>query len=343
MYTARLRLLNFRNHSDSVYNFEKINYIEGDNGAGKTSVLESLFVLFNLKSFRQQTIRKTMKFGSDYFQISARVQDGEYFTNLHYRYENSIELKDDNGKITDKAEYLSNHPCICYSPEFSQIASDDQDDRRRFIDRLSFHIDKGHFDRLNSLRRLNAMKVSELKKNRLNTAYIDSLNEKIVELSKKISGTRACTSGQLNEVIALNYKGVDTGERFRLEHKTNTDDTDLLKKETDERRLYYGSSRDRFYSLSEGRIYDRFSSFGQKKTFVLLTLASGLKLLEKNHKNDIITFLDDFEAGLDENRTERLFQLFEASSQIFVTGVKNLKFSTHHTIRIQVKDAEQTR
>jgi len=342
MFTERVRLINFRNHADSLYDFKKVNYLEGDNGAGKTSVLESLFLLFNLKSFRQQSAKKAGMFGTDFFQISAKCldDDGSQHT-FHYCYDKSADLKDDSGKITNKADYLSLHPSICYSPEFKQITSDDQDDRRRFIDRLSFLIDKGHFDRLTDLKHLNSMKVSELKKSRLNVAYIDSLNEKVVELSDKISGTRACTTGQINSYMADSYSESGFNDRFRLDYRTNIKDKSLLKREMEERKLLYGCSRDRFYSVSDGRVYDRFSSFGQKKSFVLITLASGLKLLEKNHKNGIITFLDDFEAGLDENRTERLFQLFGSSSQIFITGVRNLKFPTYHTIRIQVKDGSQ--
>lgn len=340
MYTERVRLLNFRNHSDSLYDFKKLNYLEGDNGAGKTSVLESLFVLFSLKSFRQQTVKKTMRFDSDYLQISAKCLSESVNHTYHYRYDTSPELKDDNGKITKKADYLSLHPLICYSPEYKQILSDDQEDRRRFIDRLSFHIDKGHFDRLTDLKKLNAMKVSELKKNRLNTSYIDSVNEKIVELSKKISGTRECTAGQINSAMAESYGELGFDDGFRLDFRSNIKDTSLLKKEITDRKLLYGSSRDRFYSVSNDRVYDRFSSFGQKKTFVLITLASGLKLLEKSSENAIITMLDDFEAGLDQKRVEGLFELFEKSEQVFITGVKNLKFSNFHTIRIQVKDEE---
>ncbi len=328
MFTERVRLLNFRNHTDSIYDFERLNYLEGDNGAGKTSVLESLFfILFNLKSFRQQTVKKkAMKFHSDFFQVSAKCSSEGIGSTFHYRYEKSAELKDNSGKITDKAEYLSLHPCICYSPEFKQLVSDDQDDRRRFIDRLSFHIDKGHFDRLTDLKRLNSMKVLELKKLRLNNAYIDSLNEKIVELSDKISGTRRCTTGQINSHMIKIYEESCFKDSFKLDFKSNVSDRSILTKEKkEEKRLLYGSSRDRFYSVSGDRVYDRFSSFGQKKSFVLISLASGLKLLEKSGKNDIITLLDDFEAGLDENRTERLFQLFENSAQIFITGVKKLQ------------------
>lgn len=343
MFTERVRLYNFRNHADSIYDFEKLNYIEGDNGAGKTSVLESLFILFNLKSFRPQPVKKAIFFGADFLQISAKcVSDGSHRT-FHYKYGGAAELTDEGGKITDKAEYLAMHPVICYSPEYRQIISDDQDDRRRFIDRLCFQIDKGHFDRLNDLNRLNSMKVAELKKVRLNMAYIDSVNEKIEELSRKISGTRECTAGQLNEYMAEIYRESGFAEDFRLEYRSNVKDTSLFKRETDNRKLLYGSSRDRFYSVSEDRVYDRFSSFGQKKSFVLITLAAGLKLLEKNGKNDIIIMLDDFEAGLDENRSERLFQRFEAGGQVFVTGVRNLRFSKHHTIRIQVKDGSQTK
>lgn len=342
MYTERVRLYNFRNHADSVYDFEKVNYIEGDNGAGKTSVLESLFVLFNLKSFRPQTVSRAVRFGEDFFQISAKCASDEYHNTFHYRYDKSAELSDSSGKINDRAAYLAMHPVICYSPEYRQIVSDDQEDRRRFIDRLSFLIDRGHFDRLTDLKKLNAMKVSELKKNRLNVPYIDSLNEKIEELSKKISGSRECTVGQINGLMDEIYSESGFDERFRLDFRSNSGDSSLFRKESDDRRLHYGSSRDRLYSVSNDRIYDRFSSFGQKKTFVLITLAAGLKLLEKSGRNGIITMLDDFEAGLDENRTERLFRLFDGSAQMFVTGVRNLRFSKYHTIRIQVKDAEQT-
>ncbi|ADD69620.1 Recombinational DNA repair ATPase (RecF pathway)- like protein [Denitrovibrio acetiphilus DSM 12809] len=338
MYTNRVRILNFRNHIDSLYDFENINYIEGDNGTGKTSVLESLFVLFNLKSFRQQTVKKAIRFKQDFFLVSAKCLDGDFQRTFHYRYETSAELKDDEGKVSGKAEYLSMHPVICYSPEYGQVVSDDQDDRRRFIDRLSFQIDRGHFDRLTDLRKLNLMKVSELKKDRLNRAYIDSVNEKIVELSEKISGTRECTAGQINDHMRQTYAELGFDDGFRLDFRSNVKDKNLLLKEIVDRRLLYGSSRDRFYSVSDGRVYDRFSSFGQKKTFVLITLASGLKLLEKNGKNGIITLLDDFEAGLDKSRIERLFHLFDTSAQIFITGVKNTNFSSNHTIRIQVKD-----
>jgi DNA replication and repair protein RecF len=339
MYTERVRLLNFRNHSDSIYDFKKINYLEGDNGAGKTSVLESLFVLFNLKSFRQQSVKKSIKFGKDFLQVSAKCLDDETVRTFHYKYETVAELRDETGKVSDKADYLSMHPCIFYSPEYRQISSDDQDDRRRFIDKLTFHIDKGHFARLNDLKKLNSMKVAELHKNHAGGTYIDAINEQIVSLSRSVSGARACTVGQINGFISEFYKTVGVDDDFRLEHKTNVANEELLVKELDERRLLYGSSRDRFYSVSEGRIYDRFSSFGQKKTFVLITIAAGLKLLEKNHKNSIITLLDDFEAGLDQKRVSRLFELFGNSSQLFITGVRNTIFSNYHTIRIQVNDA----
>jgi len=79
-----------------------------------------------------------------------------------------------------------------------------------------------------------------------------------------------------------------------------------------------------------------------KETFVLLSLAAGLKVLEENGRNGIITFLDDFEAGLDENRIRKVFEMFSSSSQIFVTGVKNHYFSDLHSIRIQVKNDEHS-
>ena len=342
MYTRRVRLVNFRNHRDSVYDFQKYNYIQGDNGSGKTSVLEALYVLFNLKSFRPQSVNRAISFSMPFCEISAKCDDEGYEKTFRYHYDSKADLRDENGKISNKTAYLLQHPVICYSPEYRQIVSDDQDDRRKFVDRIAFQLDIAHFDRLTELKHLNSMKSAELKKENSDSVYIDALNEKIVSISKKVTGARQCAAGQINEHLRGFYSLLKDNDGFTLDLRTNTFRTEILEKEKEDKRLVYGASRDKLYCISEGRIYDRFSSFGQKKTFVLLSLAAGLKVLEENGRNGIITFLDDFEAGLDENRIRKVFEMFSSSSQIFVTGVKNHYFSDLHSIRIQVKNDEHS-
>jgi DNA replication and repair protein RecF len=342
MYTRRVRLVNFRNHTDSVYDFKKYNYIQGDNGSGKTSVLEALYVLFNLKSFRPQPVNRAISFKMPFCEVSAKCDDDGYDKTFRYRYDTKAELRDENGKISNKTAFLLQHPVICYSPEFRQIVSDDQDDRRKFIDRIAFQLDISHFERLTELKHLNSMKYAELKKEHPDMIYLDALNEKIVSVSTKITGARQCAAGQINELLRGFYSLLKDNDGFMLDLRTNTYRPEILSKEPDDRRVVYGASRDKLYCVSEGRIYDRFSSFGQKKTFVLLSLAAGLKVLEQNGRNGIITFLDDFEAGLDENRIRKVFEMFSSSSQIFVTGVKNHYFSDLHSIRIQVKNDEHS-
>lgn len=340
MYTERVRLVNFRNHKDAVFSFDRLNYIEGDNGSGKTSILEALYILFNLKSFRPQSVSKAITFNMPFLQISAKCRDDENVKTFHYRYDTTAQLRDDTGKILKKTEYLLQHPVVCYSPEYRQLVSDDQDERRKFIDRLAFQLDMAHFDRLTDIKKLNQMKLSELKKPVSDELYIDSLNDRIVDISKKVTGARQCAVLQINDCLNSLYSVLRDNDGFKLDLRTNSYKPDILEKEKSDKRLIYGCSRDKLYCMSESRVYDRFSSFGQKKTFTLLSLAATLKVLEENGRNGIISFLDDFEAGLDENRIQRVFEMFSRSSQLFVTGVKNSKFSDIKTIRIQVKDDE---
>ncbi len=342
MYTERLRLVNFRNHADSVFGFDRFNYIEGDNGSGKTSVLEALYILFNLKSFRPQTVNRAAMFSMPFFQISARCTSDGYSSTLHYKYEKTADLRNDSGRINNKTAYLLDNPVICYSPEYRQIVSDDQDDRRKFIDRIAFQLDIAHFDRLTDLKKLNSMKLAELKKQDPSFEYIDALNDKIIPISQKVTGARQCAVQQINVILKSLYGVLKTKDVFTLDLRSNSFRPEILSKEKIDRKPVFGSSRDKLYCLSDNRIYDRFSSFGQKKTFVLLTLAAGLKLLEENGRSGIITMLDDFEAGLDQNRINKLFEMFSSSSQVFVTGVKNSNFSDLKTIRIQVKDDEHS-
>lgn len=342
MFTERVRLVNFRNHRDAVFSFNRLNYIEGDNGSGKTSLIEALYILFNLKSFRPQQVNRAVMFGMPFFQISAKCSSDNIVKTFHYKYEATADLRDENGRINRKTDYLLEHPTICYSPEYRQIISDDQDDRRKFIDRIAFQLDIAHFDRLTDMKKLNSMKIAELKKDTCDYAYIDSLNDKITDISKKVTGARQCAVMQINDRLKALYSVLKDNDGFMLDLRTNTFKPDILEKEKTDRRLIYGCSRDKLYCMSDNRIYDRFSSFGQKKTFVLLTLASGLKVLEENGRNGIIVFLDDFEAGLDGNRIQKVFEMFSSSAQLFVTGVKNNNFPAVQTIRIQVKDDEHS-
>lgn len=335
MFIESLRLQNFRCHADSKYYFDKSTFIEGENGSGKTSVLEAVYLLLNLKSFKEPSVRSIVSFKGEYLRLEGEYNNESDSGDLIYFYDSSRTLKKNGVCVLDIPEYLTQYPVFCYSPDTSTILSKDQKVRRSYIDRLCFYHDRAHIFDLRYYNKLLLLKSAEFQKPKFDKIYIDSLNEKIIEICYKISLRRLKAANMISERLCLLYKNFGKDDEiYSLDYATNCNDKTLLSKELNSRKCLYGIHRDRFYSKNMGKVYDKFSSFGQKKTFELLVLYAILIDVEELLKTGIITLLDDFEAGLDEKRSSTFFSIFSSKRQVIMTGVKNRIFSGIKTISL---------
>ncbi|QAR31974.1 DNA replication/repair protein RecF [Geovibrio thiophilus] len=335
MLIESIRLQNFRCHADSNYSFDKATFIEGENGSGKTSVVEAVYLLLNLKSFKEPSPKSVTGFGKEFLRIEAEYFSEDDSGSLIYFFDDVRTLKKNGVCVLDIPDYLTSNPVFCYSPDTSTILAKEQKIRRNFIDRLCFYRERAHIFDLRYFNRLVAQKTAELQKQRPDIDYIETVNEKLTEVCDKISLRRKSAAGMINSKLEAMYAGFGgEDEFFTLDYVTNTGDTEIMRKEASAGKCLYGVHRDRFYSRNTGRIYDKFSSYGQKKTFELLVLAAILLDVEEMLKTDIITLLDDFEAGLDEKRSAAFFSMFSGKRQVIMTGVKNRIFSDIRTIRL---------
>ena len=97
----------------------------------------------------------------------------------------------------------------------------------------------------------------------------------------------------------------------------------------------YGIHRDKIEMCLNEKIIEKFSSTGQKKTFILLSLYSFIKVIEESRKISIITLLDDFEAALDKKRAEYIKNIFSSKRQVLYTGVENNRLNFENVITIK--------
>lgn len=333
MLIESIRLQNFRCHADSKFFFDKATFIEGENGSGKTSIVEAVYLLLNLKSFKEPSPKSVTSFGEDYLRIEASYSSQDGSGGLIYFFDDTRTLKKNGVCVLDIPEYLTSSPVFCYSPDTSTILAKDQKVRRNYIDRLCFYRERAHIFDLRYYNRLISQKTAELQKQRPDKNYIETVNEKVIEVCGKISARRRAAADMINSRLEALYKSFGgDDEFFTLDYVTNSGDFDILNKEPSAAKCLYGVHRDRLYSRNTGRIYDKFSSYGQKKTFELLVLSAILLDVEEMLKTDIITLLDDFEAGLDEKRSAAFFSIFSGERQVIMTGVKNRIFTDIRTI-----------
>ncbi len=78
MYASNLKLINLRNHANSFYELSKETLFIGENGSGKTTILEALYILFGLRSFKKQPLSSVVTFNEEFFRIESEIKKGSF-------------------------------------------------------------------------------------------------------------------------------------------------------------------------------------------------------------------------------------------------------------------------
>lgn len=335
MQVLNLKLNNFRNHISSKYDLEDETIFIGENGTGKTSILEALYILFGVKSFKKQPFSSIINFNSDFFRIESDIAEENYNSNIICLYKNKRSTMYNGDEIENIADFIYNYPIAFYTPENLGILSKDQIDRRNFLDRFIFYYDKKHIYDIKTYTRILSQKTAELEKDNIDYTYIDVLNEKIISLSNTIYSKRNKMVEELNNYLNNVYNRLEFKyEKVFIKYSSNILDESLLNKEKIIKKILYGVHRDKIEMKLNNKVIEKFSSTGQKKTFSLLSLYSFIKIIEENRKISIITLLDDFEAALDSGRASFIKDLFSTGRQVLYTGVDNSKLNFKNTIKL---------
>ncbi len=134
MEITNLKLLNFRNFNNLELNFSKSkNIIIGNNGFGKTNIVESIFILALTKSFRTNDDELLVKEGNDFYKIEGNVKS-TFLNNykIVYQEKNKV-VKINNNRINRLSDYISNVNVIMFSVNDLKLIKDTPSTRRKLI------------------------------------------------------------------------------------------------------------------------------------------------------------------------------------------------------------------
>jgi DNA replication and repair protein RecF len=141
------------------------NYIFGANGAGKTSLLEGLFVLGRGRSFRTRQMRRLVRHGEDGFAVFGEVDVGGVQRRLGVAYHaGRLEKKIDGQPAVGMAQLASLLPVHAIDPSMHAIVEGGPSERRRFLDWGVFHVEPGYLDAWKSYRRVLSQRNAALKR-----------------------------------------------------------------------------------------------------------------------------------------------------------------------------------
>ncbi|MFN3772499.1 DNA replication/repair protein RecF [Cloacibacterium normanense] len=336
MFIKNLKLFNFKNHSEKSFDFSpEINCFVGNNGAGKTNILDALHYLSMAKSFLGNLDAQNILHESDFFAIEAEIQ-GEEKNDII-----KVQLPKEGKKIIKKndktyeriADHIGFLPSVMISPYDANLISDGSESRRKFLDAMISQTDSDYLFALiqyqKTLQQRNAL-LKYFAKNR--TFDLDSLeiyNEPLTKFGTQIFEKRQRFVASILPTIQHFYEIISKGnEKVTVIYESNLNEQnfeEILSENLEKDRVLTYTSRgihkdDLRFEMNENLI-KKFGSQGQQKSFLIaLKLAQIKRIKDITNKNPIL-LLDDIFDKLDDNRVSQLIELVNQQNfgQIFIT------------------------
>ena len=349
MFVKNLKIINFKNHPEKTFDFSSdINCFVGNNGAGKTNILDALHYISMGKSFLGvsdfQNIRtsETENKSEDFFSIESEIvgEEKNDIIKILLQKESKKLIKKNEKTYERIADHIGFLPSVIISPYDANLISDGGESRRKFLDSMISQTDSEYLFSLiqyqKTLQQRNAL-LKYFQKNR--TFDLDSLeiyNEPLNKFGTQIFEKRQRFVASILPTIQHFYKIISKGNETVIvtyESDLNVFDSakndrsfEILLKENLEkdRLLTYtskGIHKDDLRFEMNGNLIKKFGSQGQQKSFLIaLKLAQIKRIKEITNKNPIL-LLDDIFDKLDDNRVSQLIELVNEQDfgQIFIT------------------------
>jgi DNA replication and repair protein RecF len=334
VHLARLRLRDFRNYSRLDATFSPgFHLLLGDNAQGKTNVLEAIYLMATLRSFRgvggAQMIRHDQK---GYFVGGKVVGQGQHEIKLYWSaVERSLNL--DGRPVRRLTDYLGVLRTVVFCTEDLQLVKGTARIRRRFLDLLLSQTTPVYLPLLQryaqALRSRNAL----LKRPHLDEAALEGFTRELVSAGEEILRHRHTLVPRLSPLARLAYRRIShEAEELRIEYRPavkNDFATELAqsrRREQTYRATLVGPHRDDLELLLNDRSAAQFGSEGQKRTLAIALKMAQAEYLSGIHGSPPVLLIDDVMGELDEKRRSGLLPLLErthqSQGQVFMTATE---------------------
>jgi DNA replication and repair protein RecF len=339
MIIKSIKLQNYRNYESLNLQFNKqTNIFHGDNGQGKTNLLEALYLTGTTKSHRGTKDKDIIQFDYDegHIEIVVEKKGVNHVIDVHLKKYNSKGFAINKVPIKKASEYLGLVNFVFFSPEDLNIIKAGPLARRRFIDLELSQLDKIYLSNILNYNRVINQRNTLLREMHLNPKKKETLDiwdVHLIEYGKKIIATREEFIERINEIINGIHRKLTGGkENLKIIYEKNVSKSDfektVLKNREKDIRIKstsIGPHRDDLSFISEGIDLRHFGSQGQQRTAALSLKMSEIELVKKEINDTPILLLDDVLSELDEKRQHYLLSsIRDIQTMITCTGLNEL-------------------
>ena len=318
---------------------DKINCFVGNNGAGKTNLLDAIYYLSFTKSYFNSVDQQNIRHGETFFAIHGTFERNGSLPNQVSGIQKAGVKKQFriNQKDYDRmSDHIGQFPCVMVSPYDRDLINEGSDIRRKFIDAVISQFDKAYLDSLIRYNRLLEQRNGLLKqfaeRRHTDRELLMLIDEQMMPSATNISDKRKLFLGGFTPIFRHYFEFISGGkEEVSIEYDSQLTAGSYLEivdnAFTKDQSLRYSSAgihKDDFIFNLNGYPVKRFGSQGQQKSF-----AVALKLAQFDFTRDLIglkpiLLFDDIFDKLDPERVQQIIQLVDNDSfgQVFITDTE---------------------
>ncbi|MCK5396415.1 MAG: DNA replication/repair protein RecF [Gammaproteobacteria bacterium] len=333
MRLTQLEIKNFRNIENVQLNpVRGVNLIVGNNASGKTSLLEAIYYLSHVRSFRTQHVTDLILRQSPYLQLVAKIETSEQqLIPLGIRRSrNKSQIRVNKQPIKRVSDIAAQFPVLAIHPDSYKLITGSPSQRRQYLDWGVFHVEHGFFQawqrfrkalmqRNAALKSKQKFEVCQLWNNEINNTahYIDQLRQQYFEklLPYFYQLTKQFFTG---DVVDIEYKRGWPEDKQLI---------DLLEENLQKERMRgytgLGPHRAEITIKVNNQSAQTCISRGQQKTLVaLMRLSQAMQFTEATNKPCVLLY-DDLAAELDEKHREQILAVLSTMNiQLFLTAIE---------------------
>jgi DNA replication and repair protein RecF len=334
MHLAHLRLRDFRNYARLDVDFAPgFHLLLGDNAQGKTNILEAIYLIATLRSFRGVGGAQMIRHGQKGYFVGGKVAgQGEHDVKMYWSIpERSLSL--DARPVRKLTDYLGVLRTVVFCTEDLQLVKGVARARRRFLDLLLSQTYPAYLPLLQRYTRALRSRNALLKQPRPDPTSLDGFSRELVKSGEEIIRLRRELVPKFSPLARLAYRRISSeAEELRLEYQPSVKQDFSVElaqsrhREGAYRSTLIGPHRDDLQLLLDDRSAAQFGSEGQKRTLAITLKLAQAEYLTGLHGSPPILLIDDIMGELDVKRRGAFLPLLQraqqSSGQVFMTATE---------------------
>ncbi|MCO4292053.1 DNA replication/repair protein RecF [Solitalea sp. MAHUQ-68] len=336
MHLQKLTLLNFKNYTEAELDFHPaVNCFVGNNGAGKTNLLDAIHYLSLCKSYFNPVDSQQIRYEQDYFMLQGNFEKNEtqevIFCGL--KRNQKKQFKRNKKDYSRLADHIGQFPLVMISPYDISLVIEGSEERRKFIDNVISQTDNRYLDTL-ILYNKNLTSRNSLLRQFAERGHFDMDLLSIYDEQLKITGTeiyqkRKAFLESFTPTFNQHYRYLSNeAETVTLEYVSQLNESDFeeglsrsFPKDKVLQRTGFGIHKDELEFTIHGYSLKKFGSQGQQKSFLIALKLAQYSYLTKEKGFKPLLLLDDIFDKLDDLRIKKLMEMVVQDSfgQLFIT------------------------